>query len=66
MNTTIASLKDVEAKGLRALTVGGFLLASLGVCAAEEAKQQQGTTEKPVKKEAVVGKLDTTTISKPL
>jgi len=62
MNTTIASLKDVEAKGLRALTVGGFLLASLGVCAAEEAKQQQGTTEKPVKQEAAVGKLDTTTI----
>ncbi len=62
MNTTIASLKGAEAKGLRAITVGGFLLASLGVCAAEEAKQEQVNKEKPAKTEAVTGELDATTI----
>ena len=59
MNITIASLKGAEATGLRIFSVGGFLLASLGVCAAEEIQLVEG---KPVKEETVTGNLAPTTI----
>jgi len=62
MNTTIASLKGAPAKGLRVVTVGGFLLASLGVCAAAEAQQTQAVEKKTEKKEVVNGELAPTTI----
>ena len=51
-----------EKKGLRVLTVGGFMLAGLGVCAAEEVKQEQAVDKKPAKKEVVTGALAPTTI----
>jgi len=62
MNTTIALLKGAETKGLRVLAVGGFILASLGVCAAAEAQQTQSIEKKTVKKEVVSGELAPTTI----
>jgi len=42
--------------------VGGFLLASLGVCAAAEAQQTQAIEKKSEKKEVVSGNLAPTTI----
>jgi len=65
MNIKLASLKGAEATGLRILSVGGLILASLGVCAAAEVQQEQKveTVEtKTAQKESVTGNLPPTTI----
>lgn len=62
MNITIAPLKGVETKGLRILSVGGLMLASLGVCAAADAAQEQRVEQKTAKKEVVTEVLAPTTI----
>lgn len=62
MNITIASLKGAEAAGLRIFSVAGFLLASLGVYAAEETPQNQADQQKPAQEEVKARVLDPTTI----
>jgi vitamin B12 transporter len=60
MNIKLASLKGAEATGLRILSVGGLILASLGVCAAEDAQQKVDDTAALPSKE--MKSLDPTTI----
>ena len=60
MNIKVASLKGAEATGLRILSVGGLILASLGVCAAADA--QQKVDEVAIAPSKELKSLDPTTI----
>jgi len=65
MNNKFASLMGAEATGLRILSVGGMMLASLGICAAADAPQGDGAVAvgvKPEKSESVSAALAPTTI----